>query len=125
MQQACGLFHQRFAQRQIGYGHGLVANDVFLAQPLSPDDVFRHVDQITSASVLSLLRNCRTPNQSSKAMTAALVKMLGQLNSLCPRKMHQRNPSMMPTMGFRLKISRQFPGTIFELNPTGETYSPS
>src|SRR5215813_5615127 len=39
--------------------------------------------------------------------------------------MHQRNPSITPTIGFKEYSRRHCSGTTFELNPTGEMYRPN
>src|SRR6516165_1715185 len=39
--------------------------------------------------------------------------------------MHQRNPSMTPTIGLREYSKRHCSGTTLELKPTGDTYSPN
>src|ERR1700730_2393585 len=49
-----------------------------------------------------------------------LTNRPGRYKSLCPRRMHHRNPSMTPTIGLSEYNNRYCSGTTLELNPTGD-----
>ena len=50
-----------------------------------------------------------------------LTNRPGRYKSLCPRRMHHRNPSMTPTITLSEYNYHKCSGTTLELNPTGDT----
>jgi hypothetical protein len=62
---------------------------------------FRSDTQIRSAKLLSVLRNRWIPNHRKKQATITLTARSDRWSALWPPRMHQRNPSMTPTIGLR------------------------
>ena len=87
----------RIAQRAAAVGR-FVPNQVLFAERLSRDrDVRRH--HTRSAKVFSVARNVLMPSQRNTRVTTNPMAKLERSSCALPPSRHQRNPSMIPTIG--------------------------
>ena len=85
------------AQRAAAVGR-FVPDQVFLAQPIGRDrDVRRH--HTRSAKVFSVARNVLMPSQRNTRVTTNPMAKLVRSSCALPPSRHQRNPSIIPTIG--------------------------
>lgn len=82
------------------YSEILKSKLLFIHTLLLPRSRFLLPAQITSANVRSILRKCHMPLTRSRMTPIMEAINPGQKSVFRPPRMHQRNPSITPTIGF-------------------------
>src|SRR5665647_229142 len=78
-----------------------------------------------SAKDFSIFLKYRIPKMRRKIINPIESIIPGKYIWVLPPKIHQRNPSIIPTIGFIEYNSLHFSGTTLLLKPTGDTYNPN
>jgi len=78
-----------------------------------------------SAKVLSVLLKYQIPKKRRRKVSPIERIIPGTYILLCPPSMHQRKPSITPTIGFNEYNNLNLSDMLLLLKPTGEIYIPN